>query len=123
METAAAQCGCRDQGAVGQQRPSRKEETIFGPACSFHSVRAQRFFAKYKAKRQHMGKLGARGIIPEFYDVPPAAQVGAEGFEHEVPSDLVIELTTPGLQSLSKLFFGGQRQLVFAREDLVPQVA
>ena len=49
--------------------------------------------------------------------------VGAEGFEHEVPSDLVIELTTPGLQSLSKLFFGGQRQLVFAREDLVPQVA
>ncbi len=48
--------------------------------------------------------------------------VGAEGFEDEVPSDLVIELTTPGLQSLSKLFFGGQRQLVLAREDLVPQV-
>jgi hypothetical protein len=39
------------------------------------------------------------------------------------PSDLVIELTTPGLQSLRKLFFGGQRQLILAREDLVPQVA
>jgi len=35
--------------------------------------------------------------------------VGAEGFGHEVPSDLVIELTTPGLQSLSKLFFCGRR--------------
>lgn len=47
----------------------------------------------------------------------------SEGFEHEVPSDLVVELTTPGLQSLSKLFLGGQRQLILAREDLVPQVA
>ena len=41
----------------------------------------------------------------------------------EFPSDLVNELTTPGLQSLSKLFLGGQRQLILAREDLVPQVA
>jgi hypothetical protein len=32
----------------------------------------------------------------------------------------VIELTTPDFQSLGKLFFGGQRQLIFARKDLVP---
>jgi len=62
-------------------------------------------------------------IRPKRLSFNKLMMVGAEGFEHEVPSDLVIELTTPGLQSLSKLFFGGQRQLVFAREDLVPQVA
>ena len=39
------------------------------------------------------------------------------------PSDLVIELTTLGLQSLSELFLGGQRQLILTCEDLVPQVA
>ena len=65
------------------------------------------------SKRMRPKRLGFNKLI----------LVGAEGFEHEVPSDLVIELTTPGFQSLSKLFFGGQRQLILAREDLIPQVA
>jgi hypothetical protein len=38
-------------------------------------------------------------------------------------SEFVIELTTPSFQSLGKKLLGGQRQLVLARDDLVPQVA
>jgi hypothetical protein len=37
--------------------------------------------------------------------------------------DLLVELATPCFQSLDQLFFRGQRQLVFAREDLIHQVA